>query len=305
MGRLETNLSGLILDNPIIAASGTFGYGLEFNKFYDINTLGSFSCKGTTVQPRYGNPLSRIAECDSGLINAVGLQNPGVQHVINNEFKELAKIYHKKILANISGFSIDEYIELAKIMDNQDIVGIIEVNVSCPNVHNGGMAFGTDCNNVYQVCQQIKQVTHKPVYIKLSPNVTDIVSIAKAAQDGGADGLVLINTLLGARFDLYTGKPIIANQYGGLSGPCVKPVALRMVHQVAKAVNLPIIGVGGISNCEDVIEMISAGASAVQIGSANLVDPYCCYNIVNNLEQTLDKYNIKDIKTLIRRSVNE
>lgn len=303
MGRLETELSGLVLDNPIMAASGTFGYGLEFNQYYDINELGSFSCKGTTLQPRFGNSLPRIAECYDGMINSVGLQNPGVEHVVDDEFKQLSQIYHKKIFANISGFSLDEYVKLASIMDKQDIVGIIEVNVSCPNVHGGGLAFGTSAQGASEVCKAVKQVTHKPVYMKLSPNVTDIASIAKACQDSGADGIVLINTLKGMRLDLRTGKPILANTIGGVSGPCVFPVALACVYQVAQVVDIPIVGVGGITTCEDVIEMISAGASAVQIGSGNLVDPYCCYNLVNHLEATLDQYHIKDIKSLIGRSI--
>ena len=302
MVRLQVELSGLVLDNPIIPASGTFGFGYEFNEFYDINMLGSFSCKGMTVEKRFGNPLPRIAECDSGMINAVGLQNPGVKKVISEEFVKLKKIYHKKIVANISGFSVDEFIELTKLMDSEDIVGIIEVNVSCPNVHDNGMTFGADPKMVYEITKACKAVTTKPVYVKLTPNVTDIVSIAVKAKEAGADGISMINTLLGARFDLMTGKPIIANKMGGFSGKAIKPVALRMVYQVAQAVDIPIIGIGGVSSAEDVIEFLSAGATAVQVGAENLVNPYVCKEIIEELPSVMDKYGIKNLKDIIGRS---
>jgi dihydroorotate dehydrogenase (NAD+) catalytic subunit len=299
MGRLDVNLSGLMLDNPIIPASGTFGYGYEFMEFYDINILGSFSCKGTTLDSRFGNPLPRIAECDRGMINSVGLQNPGLKKVITEEFVKLKEVYKKKIIANISGFSIDEYIECAKAMDKEDIVGIIEVNISCPNVQHGGMSFGTDPKQAYQITKAVKEVTTKPVYIKLTPNVTDIVAIAKACEQAGADGISMINTLLGSRIDIRTRKPIIANVMGGFSGPAIKPVAIRMVYQVYQAVNIPIIGIGGISCAEDVIEMMLAGATAVQIGSENLVNPFVCKEIIENLEELMNELNIDNLKDII------
>ena len=302
MGRLSVNLSGLQLDNPIIPASGTFGFGQEYQQFYDINILGSFSCKGTTRESRYGNELPRIAECTAGMINAVGLQNPGIDHVINHELKELSNFYQKKIIANVSGFSLDEYVEVASKMDQQNIVGIIEVNISCPNVKHGGLSFGTDPKQAAEVTKAVKAVCKKPVYVKLSPNVTSIVEIAKAVVEAGADGIVAINTLLGSRFDIKTGRPIIANVAGGFSGDAIKPVALRCVHQIANAVDVPIIGVGGISTCEDVIEMISAGATAVQVGAANLKNPYVCYELVNHLEEVMDQYNIASIESIIGRS---
>ena len=302
MGRLSVNLSGLQLDNPIIPASGTFGFGQEYQQFYDINILGSFSCKGTTREARYGNELPRIAECTAGMINAVGLQNPGIDHVINHELKELSNFYQKKIIANVSGFSLDEYVEVASKMDQQNIVGIIEVNISCPNVKHGGLSFGTVPKQAAEVTKAVKAVCKKPVYVKLSPNVTSIVEIAKAVVEAGADGIVAINTLLGSRFDIKTGRPIIANVAGGFSGDAIKPVALRCVHQIANAVDVPIIGVGGISTCEDVIEMISAGATAVQVGAANLKNPYVCYELVNHLEEVMDQYNIASIESIIGRS---
>jgi len=299
MGRLNVNLSGLKLDNPIIPASGTFGYGYEFTEFYDINILGSFSCKGTTLDSRFGNPLPRIAECERGMINSVGLQNPGLEKVINEEFVKLRKVFNKKIIANISGFSIEEYIECAKAMDKENIVGIIEVNISCPNVNHGGMSFGTDPKQAYEITKAVKEVTNKPVYIKLTPNVTDIVSIAKACEDAGADGISMINTLLGSRIDIRTRKPIIHNIMGGFSGPAIKPVAIRMVYQVYEAVNIPIIGIGGISCAEDVIEMMLAGATAVQVGAENLVNPYVCMEIIENLEKLMDELNIDNLKDII------
>lgn len=302
MGKLEVNLSGLILDNPVIPASGTFGFGYEFMQFYDINILGSIATKGTTLESRFGNPTPRIAECDGGMINAVGLQNPGIDEVINTEFKKLKQVYHKKVIANISGFSIEEYIECAKKMDKEDIVGIIEVNISCPNVKHGGMSFGTDPKMAYQITKAIKEVTTKPIYIKLSPNVTNIVEIAKACQEAKADGISMINTLLGARFDFKSGKAIINNIMGGFSGPAIKPVALRMVYEVYKNVNIPIIGIGGISCAKDVIEMISAGASAIQIGAQNLVDPYICKKIIEELPQLLEELKVDRIEELIGRA---
>lgn len=302
MGRLSVKLSNLELKNPIIPASGTFGFGYEFKEFYDINILGSIATKGTTRNERFGNPTPRIAECEGGMINSVGLQNPGIDKVINEELVKLKEVYNGKIVANVSGYSIDEYVECALKMDAQEIVGIIEVNISCPNVHGGGMAFGTNADNAYDVCKAVKEVCKKPVYIKLSPNVTNIVEIAKACERAGADGLVLINTLLGARFDLKTGKPIIANVMGGFSGPSIKPVALRMVYEVYKACNLPIIGVGGIKNAEDVIEMMSAGATACEIGAANCVNPMVCKEIIDRLPSLMDELNIENLSDIIGRA---
>lgn len=302
MERLSVTLSGYQLDNPVIPASGTFGFGYEFNQFYDINILGSIATKGTTKEARYGNPTPRIAECEMGMINSVGLQNPGIDKVISEEFVKLKEVYHKKVVANISGFSIEEYVECATKMDKEDIVGIIEVNISCPNVSHGGMSFGTDPKMAAEVTRAIKKVTTKPVYIKLTPNVTDIVEIAKAVEEAGADGISMINTLLGARFDLKTGKPIIANVMGGFSGQAIKPVALRMVYQVYKAVKIPIIGIGGIATAEDVIEMMSAGATAVQVGAENCRDPYACKKIIDNLEKVMDQYNIERLEDIIGRA---
>ncbi|MEG2315354.1 MAG: dihydroorotate dehydrogenase [Clostridia bacterium] len=299
MVKTAVTLSGWTLDNPIIPASGTFGYGEEFSKWYDINMLGTFSFKGTTLEPRFGNPTPRIAECTSGMLNAVGLQNPGVQHVLANELPKLATFFHKKVIANISGFSVEEYVECCRLMDGQPQVGLIELNVSCPNVHGGGMAFGTCPENAATVTRAVKAVTTKPVYVKLSPNVTDIVAVAKACEDAGADGLSLINTLLGMRIDLKTQKPILANQMGGFSGPAIFPVALRMVYQVARAVRLPIIGMGGVATAEDVLEMMLAGASAVQIGAQNLVDPYVCPKIIADLPRAMEKYGILDLQQII------
>lgn len=295
----RVNLSGLELDNPIIPASGTFGYGYEFAELYDINILGSFSFKGTTVEPRFGNPTPRIAECTSGLINSVGFQNPGVEKVINEELPKLKKCFDKKVIANVYGFSPEEFAECCKRLDTQEQVGILEVNISCPNLHKGGANYGTDADSAYQITKLIKQSTTKPVYVKLTPNVTDIVSIAKACEEAGADGLSLINTLFGMRIDVAKRKPIIANKMGGFSGPAIFPVALRMVYQVYEAVKIPIIGIGGISSAKDVIEMMLAGASAVEIGSANLVDPYACKRIVEDLPKEMEKYNIKSLKSII------
>ncbi|MBO4339153.1 MAG: dihydroorotate dehydrogenase [Clostridia bacterium] len=299
MVNLSVSLSGVKLDNPVIPASGTFGFGYEFMRFYDINILGSIALKGTTEEPRFGNPTPRIAECEAGLINSVGLQNPGVDNVIKIELPKLKKVYKKQVIANVSGFSVDEYARTCEKMDRQEQIGIIEVNVSCPNVHSGGMSFGTDTKFVSEVVKAVKAVTTKPVYIKLSPNVTDITEIAKACEASGADGLSLINTLLGMRINLKTRKPIIANKMGGFSGPAVFPVALRMVYQVYQAVNLPIIGIGGISSAEDVIEMMLAGATAVEIGAANLVEPFACKNIIEQLPETCQKYGIENLSDII------
>lgn len=299
MGRLSVNLCGEELDNPVIPASGTFGYGYEFAELYDINCLGTFSFKGTTKEPRFGNPTPRIAECTAGMINAVGLQNPGVDKVISEELPRLKKCFNKKVMANVSGFSIDEYAYTCEKLDSQEQVGWLEVNVSCPNVHGGGMSFGTDPKAAAQVTKAVKAVTKKPVIIKLSPNVTDIVSIAKACEDAGADGISLINTLLGMRIDLRTKEPVIANTMGGFSGSAIFPVALRMVYQVSSAVNIPVVGMGGVSSAEDVIEMMLAGATAVEIGAANLVDPFICKKIVEALPAAADKYNINELKDII------
>ena len=295
----KVSLSGLVLDNPIIPASGTFGFGYEFAELYDINMLGSFSFKGTTKEPRFGNPTPRIAECPSGMINSVGLQNPGIDKVISEELPRLKKVFNKPVIANISGFSVDEYVYCCERIDKEEQVGIIEVNVSCPNVHNGGMAFGTSAEAAAEVTTAVKDVTKKPVYIKLSPNVTDIVAIAKACEEAGADGISMINTLLGMRIDLKTKKPVIANKMGGFSGSAIFPVALRMVYQVYEAVNIPIIGMGGVTTAEDVIEMMLAGATAVQIGAANLVEPYACRDIIAKLPQVMKKYNISNLEDIV------
>ena len=299
MGRLSVNLCGKELDNPVIPASGTFGFGYEFAELYDINLLGTFSFKGTTREPRYGNPLPRIAEAPSGLLNAVGLQNPGVDKVISEELPKLAKVFHKPVMANISGFSIDEYVEVCRKLDAQPQVGWLEVNISCPNVHGGGMSFGTDPQAAAEVTKAVKAVTTKPVIVKLSPNVTDIVSIARACEDAGADGLSLINTVLAMRINLNTRKPVIANQTGGLSGPAVFPLAVRMVYQVSKAVQIPVVGLGGVSSAEDVLEMMMAGATAVQVGAANLVDPYACKTILEDLPAVMDRYGVKNLTEII------
>ena len=299
MVNTKVTLSGLTLDNPIIPASGTFGFGYEFADLYDINILGSISCKGTTKEPRFGNPTPRIAECTEGLINSVGLQNPGIDKVISEELPKLAEHYKKPIIANISGFSVDEYAYTCEKIDAQEQVGIIEVNISCPNVHNGGMSFGTNADSAFEVTKAVKAVTTKPVYIKLSPNVTNIAEIAKACEAAGADGISLINTLMGMRIDLKTRKPVIANKMGGFSGPAIFPVAVRMVYQVYEAVTIPIIGMGGVNSARDVIEMMLAGASAVQVGAANLVDPYSCKNIIEELPQVMEKFGINSLEEII------
>ena len=299
MVNTKVNLCGIEIDNPLIPASGTFGYGQEFSELYDINCLGSFSFKGTTLEPRFGNPTPRIAECTAGMINAVGLQNPGVKAVVEHELPELKKFFHKPVMANICGFSLEEYTEVSRILDKQEQVGWLEINVSCPNVHGGGMSFGVTPEGAAAVVKSVKAVTTKPVIIKLSPNVTDIVSIAKACEAEGADGISMINTMLGMRIDLKTKKPVIANKMGGFSGPAIKPVALRMVYQVYENVKIPIVGMGGLSSAEDVIEMMLAGATAVEIGSANLVDPYICRDIVDKLTEVMDKYKINNLNDII------
>ena len=295
----KVNLCGIELDNPVIPASGTFGYGYEFAALYDINELGTFSFKGTTREPRFGNPTPRIAECTSGMINAVGLQNPGVEAVIARELPKLKECFHKPVMANVSGFSVEDYAYTCRRLDAEDQVGWLEVNVSCPNVHGGGMSFGTQPEAAAEVTRAVKAVTTKPVIIKLSPNVTDIVSIARACEDAGADGISLINTLLGMRIDLRRKKPIIANTMGGFSGPAIFPVALRMVYQVSKAVKVPVIGMGGVSSAEDVIEMMLAGATAVEVGAANLVNPFASRDIVRSLPETMEKYGIQNLSDII------
>lgn len=292
-------LSGLTLENPVIPASGTFGYGHEFAALYDINLLGSFSFKGTTKAPRYGNPLPRIAETEGGMLNAVGLQNPGIDRVISEELPKLKPVFHKPVMANISGFSLEEYVECCARIDKEPQVGWIEVNISCPNVHNGGMSFGTSAASAAEVTRAVKAVTTKPVYMKLSPNVTDIVEIAKACEDAGADGISLINTLMGMRIDLKRRKPVLANTTGGLSGSAVFPVALRMVWQVYEAVSIPIVGMGGVSSAEDVIEMMLAGATAVQVGAANLRNPFAAKEIVENLPRVMQTYGIAALQDII------
>ena len=299
MGRLSVNLCGIGLDNPVIPASGTFGYGYEFAEVYDINILGTFSFKGTTREPRFGNPTPRIAECTAGMINAVGLQNPGVDKVIAEELPKLKQVFYKPVMANVSGFSIEDYAYTCERLDREDRVGWLEVNVSCPNVHGGGMSFGTSCDAAAAVTRAVKAVTTKPVIIKLSPNVTDIAGIAKACEDAGADGISLINTLLGMRIDLRTRRPVIANTMGGFSGPAIFPVALRMVYQVAHAVHIPVVGMGGVSTAEDVVEMMLAGATAVQVGAQNLVDPMACKKIVEELPAVMDKYHIDNLQDII------
>ena len=299
MDRLSVNLCGIKLDNPVIPASGTFGYGYEFAEIYDINCLGTFSFKGTTKDPRFGNPTPRIAECPSGMINAVGLQNPGVEAVIGCELPKLAKCFTKKVMANVSGFSVEDYVYTCEKLDKCEQVGWLEVNVSCPNVHGGGMSFGTSPEAAAEVTRAVKAVTTKPVIVKLSPNVTDIVAIAKACEEAGADGISLINTLLGMRIDMRRRAPIIANKMGGFSGSAIFPVAVRMVYQVAHAVNIPVVGMGGVSSAEDVIEMMMAGATAVEVGAANLVDPFASKKIVEDLPAAMAKYGIENLADII------
>ena len=299
MVNTKVTLCGIELDNPVIPASGTFGFGQEFSQLYDINLLGTFSFKGTTLEPRFGNPTPRIAECPAGMLNAVGLQNPGVDHVIAHELPQLRKIFHKPVMANISGFSVEEYVRVCEKLDREDGIGWLEVNISCPNVHGGGMSFGTDPKAAGAVTKAVRAVTKKPIIIKLSPNVTDIAAIARACEDEGADGVSLINTLLGMRLDLRTRRPLLANGTGGLSGPAVFPLALRMVWQVYEAVRIPLIGAGGVSSAEDVLEMMLAGAAAVEVGAANLVDPFACRNIVKALPGAMENYGIQDLNDII------
>ena len=295
MVNTKVTLCGIEMDNPLIPASGTFGYGKEFSEIYDINCLGTFSFKGTTLEPRFGNPTPRIAEGPSGMLNAVGLQNPGVMAVKEKELPDMKKFFHKPVMANVSGFSVDEYVETVRLLSNEEQIGWFEINISCPNVHGGGMAFGTDPKAAEAVTAAVRKVTDKPVIMKLSPNVTDICEIARACEAGGADGLSLINTLMGMRINLKTRKPVIANKTGGFSGPAVFPVALRMVYQVYEAVKLPIVGMGGVSSAEDVIEMMLAGATAVGVGAANLVDPFACRKIIDTLPETMEKYRISSL----------
>ena len=292
-------LCGVRLDNPVIPASGTFGYGLEFSRFYDIDCLGTFSFKGTTREPRLGNPTPRIAECPGGMLNAVGLQNPGVEHVIEHELPEMAEYFHKPVMANVSGFSVDEYVEVCQKLDRCPQVGWLEVNISCPNVHGGGMSFGTDPAMAAEITRAVKAATSKPVIMKLSPNVRDIAEIAAACEEAGADAISLINTLLGMRIDLRAKRPLLANRTGGLSGSAILPLAVRMVYQVYEAVQIPIVGMGGVSCAEDVIEMMLAGATAVEVGAANLVNPYACRDIVEALPAAMEKYGIQDLNEII------
>lgn len=296
---MNVDLCGIELDNPVIPASGTFGFGYEFAELYDINVLGTFSFKGTTKDPRFGNPTPRIAECTEGMINAVGLQNPGVEKVISEELPKLYKVFNKKVMANVSGFSVEDYAYTVEKLDSVDEIGWFEVNVSCPNVHGGGMSFGTQPEAAAEVTRAVRKVTKKPIIIKLSPNVTDIVSIAKACEEAGADGISLINTLLGMRIDLRTKRPVIANKMGGFSGPAIFPVAVRMVYQVANAVNIPVVGMGGVSSAENVIEMMLAGATAVEVGAANLVNPYACRDIIADLPRVMAKYGIENLSDII------
>ncbi len=299
MADMKVSLCGIELENPVIPASGTFGYGYEFAQIYDINVLGTFSFKGTTREPRFGNPAPRIAECTAGLINSVGLQNPGVDKVIEEELPKLARVFHKKVMANVSGFSVEDYVYSCEKLDKCEQVGWLEVNVSCPNVHGGGMSFGTCPEAAAEVTRAVKAVCRKPVIVKLSPNVTDIVSIALACEEAGADGISLINTLLGMRIDLKTRRPVVANRTGGFSGPAIFPVALRMVYQVAQAVKMPVIGVGGVSRAEDVIEMMLAGATAVEVGAANLASPFACRDIIKELPAVMEKYDISSLRDII------
>ena len=299
MGNMSVTLCGIRLDNPVIPASGTFGYGYEFAQLYDFNILGTFSFKGTTLQPRFGNPTPRIADCTSGMLNSVGLQNPGVEKVISEELPRLKKCFHKPVMANVSGFSVEEYAQTCALLDQEPQVGWLEVNVSCPNVHGGGMSFGTDPKAVSQVTRAVRAVTKKPLILKLSPNVTDIVSIAKACEDAGADVISMINTFLGMRINLKARRPVLANTMGGFSGPAVFPIALRMVYQTAKAVKIPVIGLGGVRSAEDVIEMMLAGARCVEVGSENLVNPFACKNIIEDLPEAMEKYHIDSLEEII------
>ncbi|MBQ7669103.1 MAG: dihydroorotate dehydrogenase [Clostridia bacterium] len=300
MADMSVELCGIKLDNPVIPASGTFGFGAEFAELYDINILGTFSFKGTTLHPRFGNDTPRIAECGAGMLNSVGLQNPGVERVISEELPKIKTYFNKPVMANVSGFSLDEYAAVCSLLDKEEQIGWLEINISCPNVHGGGMSFGTDPGAASSVVRAVKAVTSKPVIVKLSPNVTDIVAIALACEEAGADAISLINTLLGMRINLKTRRPVLANNTGGLSGPAVFPVALRMVWQIAHAVNIPVVGMGGVSSAEDVIEMMLAGATAVEVGAANLVNPYACRDIINELPKVMRKYNIEKLSDIIK-----
>ena len=302
MVNTKVNLCGITLDNPVIPASGTFGFGYEFSELYDINMLGTFSFKGTTREARFGNPTPRIAETPNGMINAVGLQNPGVERVLTEELPKMKKVFHKPVMANVSGFSVEDYVYTVEKLENEDSIGWFEVNISCPNVHGGGMAFGTSPEAAATVTKAVRAVTKKPLIIKLSPNVTDIVSIAKAVESEGADGVSLINTLLGMRIDLKTKKPVIANKMGGFSGPAIFPVAVRMVYQVCHAVNIPVVGMGGVSSAENVIEMMLAGATAVEVGAYNLIEPYGCKKIIEQLPSVMEKYGITDLSEIIGKA---
>ena len=299
MVNTKVNLCGIEMDNPIIPASGTFGFGYEFAELYDINILGTLSFKGTTLEPRFGNPTPRIAECYSGMLNAVGLQNPGVDRVISEELPKLRQVFRKPVMANVSGFSVPEYVETVRRLDGEPDIGWFEVNISCPNVHGGGMSFGTSPEMAEQVTRAVREVTKKPIIIKLSPNVTDIVSIAKACEAGGADGVSLINTLLGMRMDMKKRKPLLANVTGGFSGPAIFPVAVRMVYQVAHAVKIPVVGMGGVTTAEDALELMMAGATAVEVGAANLVDPFACKKIIEDLPRAMEKYRIESLAEII------
>ena len=299
MVNTKVNLCGVELDNPIIPASGTFGFGYEFARLYDINVLGSLSFKGTTKDPRFGNPTPRIAECESGMLNSVGLQNPGVDKVISEELPKLKACFNKPVMANVSGFSVEDYVYTVEKLDSESQIGWFEINISCPNVHGGGLAFGTSAENAAAVTKAVKKVTKKPVIIKLSPNVTDITEIAKACEAEGADGISLINTLLGMKIDLKTKKPVLANKAGGFSGPAIKPVAVRMIYQVYDAVKIPIVGMGGVATAEDVIELMLAGATAVEVGAANLVEPFACKNIIEDLPKVMEKYKINSLNEII------
>lgn len=299
MVNTKVNLCGIELDNPVIPASGTFGFGYEFALIYDINILGSISFKGTTKDPRFGNPTPRIAECEKGMLNSVGLQNTGVEKVISEELPKLKACFKKPVMANVSGFSVDDYVYTVEKLDTDSSIGWFEINISCPNVHGGGLAFGTSAENAAAVTKAVKKVTKKPVIIKLSPNVTDITEIAKACEAEGADGISLINTLLGMKIDLKTKKPVLANKAGGFSGPAIKPVAVRMIYQVYDAVKIPIVGMGGVSNAEDVVELMLAGATAVEVGAANLVEPFACKNIIEDLPRVMEKYKINNLNDII------
>lgn len=296
---LSVDLCGITIDNPVIPASGTFGYGREFSELYDISCLGTFSFKGTTLEERFGNPTPRVAECDCGMINSVGLQNPGVDAVIKRELPFIRKTFGKPVMANVSGFSVDEYVRTVELLSREEGIGWFEINISCPNVKGGGLALGASCDTASAVTAAVKRITDIPIIVKLSPNVTDIAEIARSCEAAGADGISLINSLMGMRIDLKSRRPVLANKSGGYSGPAVKPVALRMVYQVFEAVKIPIVGIGGISSAEDVIEFMLAGATATGVGAANLINPYACRDIINDLPEVMDRYGIGSLKEII------